>query len=279
MSDPSPPAGAVPKENPKENSPAVLELIEATIPSIRDSSRVVLEGVNWRVAPGEFWAIAGLARSGKTDFLMVATGVMRPTSGTYRLFGHDLTSGFKPEQLMHRLKVGMVFDGGQLLHHLTLAENVALPLEYHATANDTAATIEMTRRLQSLVDLTGLREYAMARPAEVNRNWQQRYGLARALALKPEILFLDNPLSGLDPRDSAWWLEMLKSLAAGHPAVDGRPLTLIVTGDDLRPWQNRANRFAVISDRAFIDVGGRAGLEAHPEPLLRELLPSAVGLA
>jgi ABC-type transporter Mla maintaining outer membrane lipid asymmetry ATPase subunit MlaF len=110
----------------------------------------------------------------------------------------------------------------------------------------------------------------------VNRNWQQRIGLARALALKPEVLLLDNPLTGLDPRDAAWWLDIVDALAAGHPIVDGKPLTLVVTGDDLRPWQNRARQFAVLKNRQFVSLGARADLAGHTETHLQDLLPQGV---
>lgn len=262
-----------PPGNDRPAPPAIMELEDAAIPSLHDKSRVVLEGVNWRVNDGDFWAIAGLARSGKTNLMMTAAGVLRPLRGTYRLFGREFTARFEPGDLSQRLKVGMVFDGGNLLQHLTLAENIALPLNYHA--GDDFSDEASRCRLEALVDFTGLREWAAARPAEVNRNWQQRFGLSRALALKPELLLLDSPLSGLDPRDTGWWLETLEALEAGHPIVDGRPLTLVVTGDDLRPWRHRARRFAVVSEGTFIDVGTRSDVDLHPEPLLRELLSPA----
>lgn len=252
---------------------AVLELVDATTPSLRDRSQAALESVNWRVNAGDFWAIAGLAHSGKTNLMMVAAGVLRPIRGSYLLFGREYSAGFEPDQLSQRLKVGMVFDGGQLLQHLTLAENVALPLSYHLGEDVTEAGID--ERLGILMEFIGAGAWARTRPSEVNRNLQQRIGLARALALKPELLLLDNPLSGLDPRDTGWWLQALGALASGHPLMDGRPLTLVVTGDDLRPWRHRAGRFGVLSDRRFIDIGQRGDLDLHPEPLLRELLPAA----
>src|SRR5689334_22174275 len=100
-----------------------LEMRDVTVTSLKDSAKVVVEGVNWTVATGDFWAVAGLMRSGKSDLMALAAGVMRPTRGTYRLFGKELIAGFEQEQLELRLRIGLVFDGGQLLHQLTLAEN------------------------------------------------------------------------------------------------------------------------------------------------------------
>ena len=245
-----------------------------TVVSLRDASKVVLEDVNWTVKVGDFWAVAGLLRSGKSDLLSLAAGISRPTRGVHQLFGKELVAGFEQERLALRLRIGLVFDGGQLLHHLTFAENIALPLRYHL--GDTA---DIEQRLRALVEFTGLEPWADSRPADVNRNWQQRIGLARALALKPEILLLDSPLTGLDPRDIGWWLVTMDALAAGHPILDGKPLTLVVTVDDLRPWRKRARQFAILKNQQFLPLGTRADLAGHGEPLLQDLLSLESGSA
>ena len=77
---------------------------------------------------------------------------------------------------------------------------------------------------------------------------------------------------GLDPRDAGWWIETLGNLAAGHPLIDNRPLTVVVTGNDLRPWRGRARRFALLQDRNFIELAENAGLDSQGQPALTELL-------
>ena len=253
-------------DNPKGEL-AAIELVDVAVPS-QERTRPILEGVDWQVRAGDFWAIGGLAHSGKTNLMLVAAGVLRPARGIYRLYGRDYSRGFDPDQIPCRLKVGMVFDGGQLLQHLTLAENVGLPLRYHAADEVTEEATAV--RLAELLEFTGLSSRAGLRPARVNRNWQQRFGLARALALRPEVLLLDSPLSGLDPRDAHWWLDILGALSAGHPIV-GRPVTLAVTGDDLRPWRKRARQFAVLKDHALVDLSHTS--ETDQDRLLRDLLP------
>jgi ABC-type transporter Mla maintaining outer membrane lipid asymmetry ATPase subunit MlaF len=246
-----------------------LEMHGVSVPPLKGSAQAVLEGVNWTVASGDFWAVGGLLRAGKSDLMALAAGVTRPTAGTYLLFGKELFGGFEHQRLELRLRIGLVFDGGQLIHDFTLAENIALPLRYHF--DDEPGHLD--QRLRALVELTELEPWANSYPADVNRNWQQRIGLARALALKPEVLLLDNPLSGLDPHDAGWWLKTLKALAIGHPITDGKPLTLVVTADDLRPWQKYARDFAVLKNRQFIPVGRRPELVGDPDLLLRDLLP------
>src|ERR1051325_5725668 len=251
------------------NVPA-LEMRGVTVTSLRDPANVVLEEVNWSVAVGDFWAVAGLLRSGKSDLMALASGLTRPARGICRWFGEDLVASFEQDRLTLRLRIGLVFDGGQLLHHLTLSENIALPLHYHLHDDGT----DIDARLRALIELTGLEPWADRHPAEVTRNWQQRIGLARALALRPEVLLLDSPLTSLDPRDAAWWLETLDALATGHPIVDGHPLTVVVTCDDLRPWLNRARQFAILKNHQFIPLGTRSELSRHPERLLEDLLPA-----
>src|SRR5262245_42760340 len=116
---------------PADASTPALELHDVTVTALRDANVTVLEGVNWTMAVGDFWAVAGLLRAGKSELMALAAGLTRRARGSCRLFGRELVAGFEHERLSLRLRGGLVFDGGQLLHHLTLAENIALPLRYH----------------------------------------------------------------------------------------------------------------------------------------------------
>src|SRR5262245_7675207 len=115
-----------------ETKPAgpVIEMRNAAVGAMRDQSSIAVEGVNWTVAPGDYWVVAGLQGSGKTDFLMMTGGLMPPAGGEYRLFGESMPI-FEESRLQQRLRLGLAFDGGQLLHHLSVRENVGLPLRYH----------------------------------------------------------------------------------------------------------------------------------------------------
>jgi len=125
--------------------------------------------------------------------------------------------------------------------------------------------------VDSLLEVIGLSGWAERMPGDMRPNLRQRVGLARALALKPEILLLDNPLTGLDPRDTAWWLDLIDQLCAGHPIVDERPMTLVVTHDSFRPWRDRARQFALLKDKTFVVIGGRSELATSPDSLVQEL--------
>ncbi len=235
--------------------------------AMRHQDLLVAEGIDWTVNVGDYWVVAGLHGSGKSDFLMLTGGLMAPLRGQYRLFGEPMPI-FEEARLQQRLRLGLVFDGGQLFNHLTVAENVALPLCYHKNLNRS----EGAAAVRELLEQTGLAPWAESTPGNLGRGWQQRAGLARALALKPEVLLVDNPLAGLDPRHAHWWLSFLDQLAAGHSLMDGRPVTLVVTTADFRPWKTHARQFAILQNHGFVVLGAWGQLETASEELVHELL-------
>lgn len=245
-----------------------LEMSGVAVASLQNTDEIVLEDINWSVAAGDYWAIGGLQGSGKSDFMAAAAGLMLPVHGVYRVFGHELKAGYEHEMLGVRLCIGLVFDGGRLLHQLSLWQNIVLPVQYHKNLSQGATSAHA----EALLKLTGLEPWADRSPGSVRRPLQQRVGLARALALKPEVLLLDHPLRGLDARETQWWLDLLDQLAAGHPVMGGRPMTLVIASDDLRPWKERARQFGILKNRTFKLLGGRAELAASAEPLLQDLL-------
>jgi len=223
--------------------------------------------VNWSVTAGEFWVVAGPELSGKSDLLMLAAGLMSPVGGSCKLFGRE-TKDFGEAELAERLRVGFVFQDGQLFNQLTIAENVALPLRYQK--NFTAA--EAAGEVQMLLGLLELAPLADVTPANVAANWRQRAALARALILKPELLLLDNPLAGLGARHRQWWLRFLDQISRGHALYDGKPVTLVVTADDLRPWQHERRKFALLNKKKFITLGGWNEVETASHSVVKELL-------
>jgi len=238
-----------------------LEMIGVDVVSLRHPETVVLHDVNWLVREGDYWAIGALVAAGKSDLLAAAAGLVPVAQGTCRIYGREIAASYEQDLIEARLKVGIVFDGGRLLNHLSLIENVSLPLQYH----ENLGAAECRDRAASLLEMVNLSDYTTRMPGTINRRLQQRAGLARALALRPKVLLLDNPLSGMDPREALWWLNFLDQLSAGGT-------TLAVAADDLRLFRGRARQFAALNEQRFIPLGSRDELASHTEPLLRELL-------
>jgi ABC-type transporter Mla maintaining outer membrane lipid asymmetry ATPase subunit MlaF len=251
-------------------SKPALEMRGVTVGALRDPELIVVENVDWTVAAGDFWVIGGLQGAGKSDFLMLAGGLMSPAKGVYYFLGEEMPI-FEEERLPDRLRLGLVFDGGQLFNHLSVLDNIALPLRYHRNLSGAEADAEVRRMLE----WTDLAQWADATPGELGRNWQQRAGLARALMLRPEVLLVDNPLAGLDLRHRSWWLDFLKQLSAGHEWMNHRPTTLVVTADDFRPWQNQARQFAILKNQRFVILGAWEQVAAAGDEHVRELVAVA----
>ena len=248
-------------------SESVILMRDVAVSSMQDPSATILTGINWQAHAADFWVIAGLQGEGKSDFMMMAAGLMPPQAGEYLLFGTPMPI-FDEERLPVRLRLGLLFETGQLLNHLTVRENLALPVRYHRNLSKA----EAEPGVQAMLEVMELGPWADTTPGALGRNWQKRVGLARALMLKPEVLLIDSPLAGLDLRHASWWLNFLDRLSKPGNFVRAEALTLVVTTADLRPWLDLGRQFAILKDKRLTVLGDRAQLESATDELMADLL-------
>ena len=184
-----------------DSDPAPVDLSDAEVViEVRDlvrkfGERTVLKGITFDVRKGDALAIMGGSGCGKSTLLRHVVGILKPTSGSVRIFGKDTATLSSREHDQLRRRFGMNFQFGALLQSLTVAENVALPLRENSEVDPAIIDLIVTMKLE-LVGLTGFEDL---KPAEISGGMRKRVGLARAVALDPELLFSDEPTSGLDP--------------------------------------------------------------------------------
>lgn len=213
-----------------------------------ESPRVgVVRDVTWSIGKDEWWAIVGEAAAGKSALLAAAAGLVLPVRGDVRILGLDPATATDRERAESRRQVGFVFEGtGRLLGQLTVGENVALAAAYHDDLDEDAAR----KKALELLALAGLESLVDTSPPRLPVSVQRRIALLRALAAPLRVLFLDDPLRGLSPRDVRWWTEFLRDLRAQR-AASGEPLTLVTSSSDPDDFGAVADRFGRVAEGRF----------------------------
>lgn len=206
--------------------------------------RTVLEDVSLSVDSGEILAVVGPSGAGKSTLSRCVSFLERPTSGTVRVDGQDLTRLEGAELLAARRRIGVIFQSAPLLRRRTVAQNVALPMEYlHATSES------IDKRVTELLERVGLADRRDYYPAQLSGGQKQRVGIARALANDPDIMLWDEPFSGLDPLIRR---EMQDELVRLQREMQK---TIVFVTHDLDEAIRLGDRMAVMKGGQFVQVG------------------------
>ncbi|MGB6387530.1 MAG: ABC transporter ATP-binding protein [Terriglobales bacterium] len=223
----------------------------------------VLNGVSLTVSRGETLAVLGRSGTGKSVLLRLIIGLQKPDSGSVRIFDQDIT-GLTLDQLSEiRKKMGFLFQHAALYDSLTVEQNVAFPLQHHK--KDISKSEQGDRATQLLVEV-GMDGHFEKMPSDISGGMQKRVGLARALALDPDILLLDEPTAGLDPISSAEIDDLVLKLQAEHHMAS------IVVTHDLHSAKTIANRLALLDEGNVVIEGSFEDLQRSDIEFVREFL-------
>ncbi|MFO0783459.1 MAG: ABC transporter ATP-binding protein [Phycisphaerales bacterium] len=179
--------------SPAENMIEVRDLV------MRFGKQTVLAGLNLQVRRGETLVVMGGSGCGKSTLLRLMIGALKPSEGSIKLLGQDLGQVDDQGFDSMRRRFGILFQSGALFQSMSIAENVALPMRELTDLPEDLIQLQVKMKLEAV----GLREHADKFPAQISGGMKKRAGLARALALDPEIIFYDEPSAGLDPVTSA----------------------------------------------------------------------------
>ncbi|MGE0256248.1 MAG: ABC transporter ATP-binding protein [Alphaproteobacteria bacterium] len=222
--------------------------------------RRIHDGLDLAVRRGEVMGIVGGSGTGKSVLLRTLVGLIRPAAGRVEVLGVDLATADQAARATVDRRVGVLFQDGALFSSLTVLENVMVPLVEH-----TSLPVDLAREIALVkIGLVGLAAGAdRLRPAELSGGMRKRAGLARALALDPEILFLDEPTAGLDPIGAAAFDDLVADLqrALGH--------TVVMVTHDLDTLAAVCQRIAVLVD-GRVKVGTLADLMVDEHPWIHD---------
>jgi phospholipid/cholesterol/gamma-HCH transport system ATP-binding protein len=252
-------------EDPRAEHPGAINGPAISVEDVHKSfgSQKVLNGVTLAVKRGETLAVLGRSGTGKSVLLRIIIGLEKPDLGAVRINGQDIT-GLVLDQLGEiRKKMGFLFQHAALYDSLTVEENVAFPLQHHKREMSKS---EQDDRVKALLAEVGMENARAKMPSDISGGMQKRVGLARALALDPAILLLDEPTAGLDPISSSEIDDLVLKLQEEHQMAS------IVVTHDLHSAKTIADRLALLDKGNVVIEGSFEELQKSDNDFVKEFL-------
>ena len=226
----------------------------------------VLQGVDLDVATGEIMIIIGRSGGGKSVLLKHLLGLLRPDAGAVLVDGVDITKLRGAALEAVRRRYGVVFQGGALFDSMSVFDNVAFPLREKTTLKPP----EITQRVEQKLEQVGLQDMGAKNPAEISGGMRKRVAIARALVTEPEIVFFDEPTTGLDPILVNTIHHLIRDL---HRKFR---FTAVMVSHEIPEIFEIAERVAMLHDGIIVEAGDAASLQASPNPIVQQFIHGAV---
>jgi phospholipid/cholesterol/gamma-HCH transport system ATP-binding protein len=225
-------------------------------------SKYVLRDVTLRVGAGEIFVLVGPSGAGKSVTLKLLSGIIKPDLGKVHISQQNLHAMNLQDKAKLMRRMGMLFQKNALFDSLTCFENVAFPLRETTTENEAA----IAERVMFFLEAVGLASSRHLFPEEISGGMQKRLGIARALALKPEIVFYDDPTAGLDPITSRSIIQLILKLRKENNST-----VVAITNDMNRAFQ-MADQIGMITDGELIITGSPSQTRAHLDPRVQQFI-------
>ncbi len=221
-------------------------------------AQVVLDGIDLELGRGEALTVLGRSGTGKSVLLKLIVGLQQPDAGSIQIGGQEI-GGLPLDRLNEiRKKIGFLFQQAALYDSLTVEENVAFPLRRHPDRVEG----EPKARVRDLLSRMGMEKDLDKMPAEISGGMKKRVGLARALALEPEIMLLDEPTAGLDPITAAEIIDLIRQVRRA------RDMSAIVVTHDLRSVEALADRVALLHEGDIVVEGPFEEVQKSDDPFV-----------
>ena len=243
---------------PRNNEPAVV------IQDLRKSfgRQKVLNGIGLTVASGETVVVLGRSGTGKSVLLKLLMGLQKADSGSIRIQGQEIATLPFKELNQIRIKIGFLFQQAALYDSLTVEENIAFPLDRHSDLRGA----DRKEQVRALLETVGMGQHGKKFPSQISGGMKKRVGLARALALEPEIMLFDEPTAGLDPITAAEINQLILGLQ------EKRRITSIVVTHDIRGARTVSHRLVLLNEGSIVAQGTFEELKKNQNPFVAQFL-------